>query len=288
MAFSEEPVIPQLVSVIVPCYNQAVYLPEALDSVLAQTYPHWECIVVDDGSTDNIESVAQAYCAKDARIRYVTKPNGGLSSARNFGIKASKGTFILPLDGDDKINPVYIEKAVEALTMHKDVKVTYGQAEFFGTVNKPWEMPPFDFRSLLIQNLFYCTALYRRADYDKTRGYDETMRDGFEDWDFWIQMLKNGGKVHQLPMVCFYYRQKEVSMFRDLLKDKKKLFNAYLKVYTNQSDVYAEYFDPPMELLMENEKLKRIVNAYQQSRTYKMGVKIHRFRRLFSKGRHSR
>jgi len=287
MAFPEESVDKPLVSVIVPCYNQAPYLGEALDSVLAQSYPNWECIVVNDGSTDNSEAVAREYCAKDPRIRYVVKQNGGLSSARNFGIKASRGLYILPLDGDDRISSIYVEKAVEALKGHKDVMVVYGRAEFFGTVNKPWEMGPYDFRSLLIQNLFYCTALYRRVDYDKTKGYDESMRDGYEDWDFWIQMLKHGGKVHQLSIVCFYYRQKEVSMFRDLLKDKERLFNASLKVYTNHADVYGQYFDPPMTLIMENEKLNRVVAAYQQSRTYKVGVRINRWRRIFSKGRHS-
>ena len=75
-----------LVSIIVPCYNQAQYLPETLDSVLAQTYPYWECIIVNDGSPDNTEEIAKHYCEKDSRFKYVYKENGGLSSARNVSL----------------------------------------------------------------------------------------------------------------------------------------------------------------------------------------------------------
>ena len=102
-----------MVSVIVPCYNQAIYLPEALNSLLAQTYQCWEAIVVNDGSPDETEKVALEYTWKDSRIKYVFKENGGLSSARNKGIELAQGEFILPLDADDIIHPEYMEKAME-------------------------------------------------------------------------------------------------------------------------------------------------------------------------------
>ena len=98
-----------LVSVIIPCYNQAQYLPDALGSVLAQTYPHWECIVVNDGSPDNTEEVAQQWCEKDNRFRYLHKQNGGLSSARNAGLDAAKGDYIQFLDADDAIHSEKLE-----------------------------------------------------------------------------------------------------------------------------------------------------------------------------------
>lgn len=263
------------VSVIVPCFMQAAYLAEALDSVLAQSYPYWECIVINDGSPDNTEMVAIEYCKKDSRFRYLSKENGGHSSARNLGIKASSGKYILPLDGDDKITAVYLEKAVEALENNEEVKLVLGQAAFFGTINEKWQLPKYDLRSLLIMNCFYISSVFRRGDFDKTKGFDETMV-GYEDWDFFISLLKNGGEVIHIPELCFYYRIKDISTFQDFKKNKPRLFADALKLYNNQADVYERYFDSPLVLIQENEKLNRIVSAYHQSRTYKWGTKIHR------------
>ena len=91
------------VSVIVPCYNQAQYLDEALQSILNQSFTDWECIVVNDGSKDNTEFISNEWIKKDSRFKYVYQDNGGLSNARNVGIKKAEGEFILPLDADDKI-----------------------------------------------------------------------------------------------------------------------------------------------------------------------------------------
>ena len=101
------------VSIIVPCYNQAQYLEDALQSVVFQTYKDWECIIVNDGSVDNTEIIAKNWLLKDNRFKYLHQENGGLSMARNSGIKLAEGDFILPLDADDKISSNYIEKAIE-------------------------------------------------------------------------------------------------------------------------------------------------------------------------------
>ena len=100
-----------LISVVVPCYNQAQYLDECLQSVLNQTYQDWECIIVNDGSPDNTEEIAKNWVEKDTRFIYLSKENGGLSSARNAGIEIAKGEWILPLDADDKIGERYLELA---------------------------------------------------------------------------------------------------------------------------------------------------------------------------------
>ena len=121
-----------MVSVIVPCYNQAIYLPEALNSLLAQTYQCWEAIVVNDGSPDETEKVALEYTWKDSRIKYVFKENGGLSSARNKGIELAQGEFILPLDADDIIHPEYMEKAMEAFEDNPFLKLVFCRGVFFG------------------------------------------------------------------------------------------------------------------------------------------------------------
>lgn len=165
-----------MISIIVPCYNQAKYLPETLDSVLAQTYEDWECIIVNDGSPDNTEEVAKDYCDKDSRFKYAYKENGGLADARNFGIKASMGEYILPLDSDDKIAPTYIEKAIRYFELHTDTTLVYCKADRFDGKNEPWSLPEYNYENLLWGNSIFCSAIYRRADYDKTNGYNTNMK----------------------------------------------------------------------------------------------------------------
>ena len=108
-----------LISVIVPCYNQAQYLDECLQSVLDQTYQNWECIIVNDGSPDHTEEVANKWLEKDPRFRYIDKENGGLSSARNAGLKEAKGEWIQFLDCDDKINTISFELLTKIIAEKK-------------------------------------------------------------------------------------------------------------------------------------------------------------------------
>src|SRR5665647_803926 len=115
------------VSVIIPCYNQGHFLNESVGSVLAQTYTNWECIIVNDGSTDNTESIALARSQKDSRIKYIKKENEGLSSARNRGLDEASGDFIQFLDADDMIAPgkfvASLNAAIGADVIMTDFKV---------------------------------------------------------------------------------------------------------------------------------------------------------------------
>ena len=133
-----------LVSVIVPCYNQAEYLPEALQSVLDQDYPYWECIIVNDGSTDNTEDVAKQWATKDHRFKYYSKVNGGLSDTRNFGIEKSEGAYILPLDADDKISSNYLKEAIKIFINNPKTKLVYSNLVLFGLKNEKIIKPDFE------------------------------------------------------------------------------------------------------------------------------------------------
>ena len=104
-----------LVSVIIPTYNNERQLPRCIDSLLAQTYGNFELIAVDDGSTDGSGSVLDAYAERDARIRVIHRKNGGVSSARNVGIDDAKGEYVTFVDGDDAVDPSYIEYLAGAL-----------------------------------------------------------------------------------------------------------------------------------------------------------------------------
>lgn len=241
-----------LISVIVPCYNQAIYLPETLDSVLHQTYQNWEAIVVNDGSPDNTEDVALEYAAKDKRIKYICKENGGLSSARNAGIEYAKGEFILPLDSDDIIKPEYMKKAIEAFEDSPQLKVVYCNAFFFGIKNGLWEDVHYSgYRKLLVANSIFCSSFFRKTDWLKAGGYDENMRKGHEDWEFYIRLLQDEGLVYQIPEVLFYYRTKEVSMLT-MASQKEILAETEFYIYTKNRAIYGKYFgEAILELLCE-------------------------------------
>lgn len=269
-----------LVSIIVPCYNQAQYLPDALTSVLAQTYSNWECIVVDDGSPDNTETIANEWCEKDKRFQYILKKNGGVSSARNVGIKISSGKFILPLDADDKISADYLQLAVFEFEKTPDLQLVYGQAEYFGQKDGAWKLWPYSYELLLQLNIIYCSAIYKRSEYDKTNGYDELMMDGLEDWEFWISLLKSNARVKLLDETVFYYRIKDVS--RNKMINTKSERALYDFVFTKHLDTYLQYFDNPIALYAREKFIKDELNAIKKSRVYKFSNKIIRLKRFLS------
>ena len=256
------------VSVIVPCYKQAQYLPEALDSVLAQTYSHWECIIINDGSTDNTEEIAQQYCEKDKRIKYIYKENEGLSSARNTGIKNSVGVYILPLDADDKIANTYLEKSVKILDEDQKIGILYSEAELFGEQFGKWDIPGFNFSEFLNDNQIFCSAFFRREDYDKTNGYNSNMIYGLEDWDFWLSLIEKEVEVYKIPETLFYYRIRNNSMVREMDFDKKK----YLQniIVRNHPILYANRYYNPIHLYTENVEIKsKLASVSHQLETIK-------------------
>lgn len=228
-----------IVSIIVPCYNQAQYLNEALQSVLEQTYENWECIIVNDGSTDNAEEIAKKWILQDVRFKYYYQENTGVSSARNLGVKNSVGEFILPLDGDDKIAKDYIQQAIVAFENDESLKLVYCKAEKFGDETGNWNLIPFSLKELALDNMIFCSAVYRKKDWELIGGYDNNMLEGLEDWEFWISLLKNGGNVVCLNTIGFYYRIKLVSRQKNVdgtIKDK--LFN-YLSI--KHVDFFVEH-----------------------------------------------
>lgn len=200
------------ISVIVPCYNHAHYLVECIDSILAQTSKDWECIIVNDGSTDNTAEIAREQADRDDRITVLNKDNAGLSEARNSGIKQARGIYILPLDADDKIAPDYISKALSIFDDTPETDLVYCNADFFGDVNEPWYIKEFSLYNLAISNVIFCSAVYRKSAWQKVNGYDKNLHRGLEDWEFWISILKNNGRVHKLEETLFFYRKKNESM----------------------------------------------------------------------------
>jgi glycosyltransferase involved in cell wall biosynthesis len=186
-------------SIVIPCYNQASYLGEAIESALAQTVEPLEIIVVDDGSTDDVAGVVAPY---GSRVKLIRRENGGVAAARNTGIAAAKGTYIATLDADDKLHPDYLKR----LTGVGDI--ASAALETFGAERRQWrgKANP-TCADLVAANQIMCCSLYKREMWVKLGGYDELMRDGYEDWDFWVRATHAGYKVTSLPRTLFYYRK---------------------------------------------------------------------------------
>jgi len=125
-----------LVSVIIPVYNGEAFIIDALESVKNQTFTQWECIIVNDGSTDNTATVVEKYIATDNRYLFVSQPNKGLSAARNAGLKHAKGNFIQFLDADDVLLPSKIEKHINALSAHDYTGGVVSYTDYFAGSNE--------------------------------------------------------------------------------------------------------------------------------------------------------
>lgn len=194
-----------LVSIIIPAYNAAATLVETLDSVAATTYPNIEIIVVDDGSRDETLAVARTWAETHPCCQVFTQANAGVSAARNRAIRHAKGVYILPVDSDNTIEPDFVSLAVEVLENRSEVKVVAPRADFFGERTGEWTQPPFSLRLLARKNMIDACAMYRRADYCLTTGYNETFPYR-EDWDFWLSMFENGGKFVRLDKILLHYR----------------------------------------------------------------------------------
>ena len=229
-----------MVSIIVPCYNQAIYLAECLNSVFEQTYSNWECLIIDDGSPDNTFEIANLFIEKDKRFKYFKKENGGLSSARNYGIKQSLGEFILPLDADDKIHQDYISEVVKIFVKDETITVVYCKARLFGTVNKRWYLPSFSPEKLAKDNIIFCSAVIRKKTIERVGGYDEQLIYGKEDWDLWIGIYCQGGKFYRINKILFYYRIKENSMILDYKKNHDKNFYTNSIILKKHHDFFTE------------------------------------------------
>ena len=199
------------ISVIVPCFKQAEFLDECIISVINQTFQNWECIIVDDGSPDNTEEISKEWCKRDSRIKYYKKVNEGVCKAKNYGINLAEGKYILPLDADDKIGRQYMELALLYFKKNNNTKIIYCRCEFFGDMRREFRLPEYSFKKILTVNIIFNSAFFLKKEWERIGGYDINMIEGLEDWEFWINMLTNGGDVVRINSVQFYYRIKKNS-----------------------------------------------------------------------------
>lgn len=238
-----QPCEPDLVSIVVPCFNHGKYVAEAVDSALAQTWPKVEVVVVDDGSTDAATVDAVDRQGGRGRVRALRTANGGLAAARNHGVAHSRGEFLLMLDADDVLAPTFLARTVPLLRADARVGIVYTDVEYFGARKGRWQTPEFDFVELLCRNLMVATSVYRRACWDAVGGYDASMRDGFEDWEFWIAVCERGFTGRRVPEPLFRYRQHATSM---LAATQKKRAEVYRHIVHKHRDTFVRHLENVM------------------------------------------
>jgi glycosyltransferase involved in cell wall biosynthesis len=201
------------VSVIIPTFNDALYIRESIQSILTQSYTDIEIIIVNDGTTDEKSGIILRELEQEG-FKVMNLPNGKLAKARNAGIREAKGELICTLDADDKFAPSFLKKAVDILDKEPETGVVNCWVKNFGANQKPWRNQAVDGSSFLIENSSTACCLFRKKCWEDVDGYDENMTKGLEDWEFWIKISKMGWRFHTIPEFLFYYRKREDSMLQ--------------------------------------------------------------------------
>lgn len=208
-----------LVSVIIPAYNAAAYVKEAVDSAIAQTYPNKEVIVVDDGSTDGTRAVLEPYIKKKA-IVYLHQENRGLAGARNTGVRSARGEFVALLDSDDIFLPDKLERQVGYLVAHPNCGVCYCDLWHFYD-DAPGHMLKLNYiyysgdevfpRLLKMNFINPLSVVVRRSEINRVGLFDETYRRS-EDWEYWVRLAYHGVRFCFLPETLAKYRMHKGSL----------------------------------------------------------------------------
>lgn len=272
------------ISIIIPCFNQAQYLDETLQSVLNQTYEHWEAIIVNDGSTDNTEEIAVKWVDKDNRFRYYFKENGGLSSARNLGLDQAIGDYVQFLDSDDYLDFKKFEIQIGDLkyyeisisdyfpfqdgdnskVLDKYLSPFFSQSEYKKELIWDWEyrksFPP------------HC-VLFKKVLIDKYNLKFNEVLSNHEDWEFWVKLFYYSKNIFNNTEVFAFYRIRKGSMSTDykLMREgftfaAKSLINYFEEIEDKEYAIHVKL--KLNEILKKNKKIEcksnRILNVLKR------------------------
>ena len=261
----------ELVSVVIPCYNDHLYIRECVDSVLNQSYSNIELILVDDGSNTITKNVLKSIV--HPRVTIYEQVNNGQSSARNYGIKNAKGKFILFVDSDDTIAPSFCKKLLHNYNTNYAVVTSNANIIINNKISYVFKPIGGNLKEALKHNIALGTSMFLKEDLNNIGGYDETMSSGFEDWEMLIRLLSHTKKeVFVVDEPLYNYTKGKVSTTTQANKIKYELLNY---IYTKHQDLYKVYFKDFIDFLLkklereEQEKLK----IYQRIE-YRIGFKI--------------
>ncbi|MBX7181816.1 MAG: glycosyltransferase family 2 protein [Bacteroidia bacterium] len=252
-----------LVSIIIPYFNHGSFINETINSIKNQNYKNLEIIIIDDCSTS--EEASKAVLNQSSlTIQFLkTKLNSGPSIARNIGIAASNGKYILPLDGDDKLGDPFLTDAVQFLESNLNYQVVYGNGSKFGASNEFLSIPNFEKFNFLTYNPLFVTSVIRKSALETAGLYDEYLSKlGLEDWELWLSFAE----------LNYSFKKFEKTFLHIRVLENSRTF----QVANKNLDPILEYiYKKHWKLLLDEFKLKtsQLVDI-QRSREFKLGKNI--------------
>jgi glycosyltransferase involved in cell wall biosynthesis len=264
-----------LVSIVIPAYNPASYLLEAIASAAAQSYPRIEIILVDDGS-DKPESLAVLKQASSLAGTYIEQPNRGLGAARNAGFHAARGEYVVPLDADDLIDAAYVAECLTAL-WDSDAAFAYTDFQVFGTQNFEERPGKYNLYRLLDRNFLTYAALIRKEAWEASGGYDESRKClGYEDWEFWLRLGARECFGCYVSKSLFRYRKHGASLY-DFALARHQQFVAYIQglhpelyEYENRARIKARW-SPAASIVADGSPMNQTILDIRVATTGKSG-----------------
>ncbi|WP_299251628.1 glycosyltransferase family A protein [uncultured Lacinutrix sp.] len=261
------------VTVVIPCYNNFETIVRTYQSILNQTFKDYCVIIVNDGSDAKTTELVNSF--KEDKLRVINQENKGVVTARNNGIEQASSQFVLTLDGDDSFEPTFLEEAVVFL----ENNIKYGVISCnYNVINQDGLMYVSQLEDnpslndLLIKNRLPANALFRRLCWEEVNGYDKDFDEGFEDWDFWINIASKGWKIKILnnPLLNVFVKKNsrnKVAM-KNQIELRRLVFNKYENLYKN---INSEFSD---ELFKEIETLKKTIRKRDSSLDMRLGKLI--------------
>lgn len=237
-----------LVSIITPFYNAGKYFEQTFNSVMNQTFPWFEWVIVDDGSTEEEDiKILHEISGRDGRIRVVRQENGGLACARNTAIANAKTEIVIPLDADDVISPQYVECTYFALYFNREASWCYTDTVGFSAQEYLWKKP-WDAEKLKTENFLLATSAIRKKDIDEIGGYKVEKWSYFEDWRFWLEMLGAHKKPVSVNGYFFWYRRLDKGMLSNIVKDPERtaFCENVIKTAAASADTTVEAIEYPI------------------------------------------
>lgn len=261
------------ISIIIPCYNHGKFIDEAINSIEEYKVEDYEIIIINDGSTDSYTNVRLEEL-QNKGYNVVFQKNQGLSKTRNNGIKIARGKYILPLDADNKIKPDYLIKALEILDKNSSISIVYSDRMMFGNSNYLMRVGEFNASRLLSGNYIDACAVFRKEVWDSVGGYDENMKIGWEDWDFWLSATEKNFLFYYIPEPLFYYRVLNDSMVHQLMQNSQ-FYDLVKYIYQKHSMLLKE---KAVDLIVlywkELDNLKLGLDSVLHSKAYRLGKLI--------------
>ncbi len=245
------------VTVVIPCYNHGRYVGDAVRAALAQEQADVRVVVVDDGSDDGTSAAACEACREQApeRVSVIRQENRGLAAARNRGAEGAATEYVVFLDADDWIEPAFVSRLYEAILAgggasgpmpgaegpwgHRGVSHAYCQERLVGLATGVWRVPEWDGTLLMVTNLHPVTALLRRECFQAVCGFDESMRQGYEDWDLWLRLAESGWRGVRVREPLFVWRRHSQSTM--IVEAARRHDCLYRRLVENHPALYARH-----------------------------------------------